>query len=384
MPFGPDVPTDIPEEITEGKAERPNWLGITRDTDPFKDIEDGLNKLQKETGLKLGFAYTMLFQQASAGPGDRNAGGGDLDLLANWQLIGRDTKNVGELNASFEYRFQIGSQPPSALGPSIGTLIPTSNGFSERPLIVKELYWNQRLFNGVLRLIAGRIDMENYVGGQRMQSANTFFLNKAFSSNPAIAYPSIGLGAGGAVLPTEWLYISGGVADANARTTQTGFNTAFDTGQLFSFVEVGVLTDIPDLGKGRQRLAVWHTDARPQDGKPSDEGYSLTLDQDFGQDFTAFIRAAHSKGNLTNVKWLVEGGVGLKGVIGNDGDFSGLGVAYAQPPTGRAETIVEVFHRFQLAPRTQFTLGIQGIFNPGNAPQDAALAVFEARLRFTF
>lgn len=384
MPYGPDVPTDVPEEITEGKAPRPNWLGITSDTDPFKDIEDGLNKLQNETGLKLGFAYTMLFQQASAGPGDRSAAAGDIDFLVNWQLIGRDTKNVGELNASFEYRFQIGSQVPASLGPTIGTLIPTTNGFSERPPIVKELYWNQRLLDGALRLVAGRIDMENYVGGQRMQSANTFFLNKAFSSNPAIAYPNIGLGAGGAVLPNDWLYISGGVADANAKTTQTGFNTAFDTGQLFSFVEVGILTDLPDLGKGRQRLAVWNIDARPQAGRPSDEGISLTLDQDFGQDFTAFIRLAHSKGTVTNVEWLAEGGVGLKGVIGNEGDFTGLGLAYAQPPAGRAETILEFFHRFQLAPRTQFTLGIQGIFNPSNAPQDSALAVFEARLRFTF
>lgn len=383
----PDIPlgspTDVPEELDEGKLTLPNWFNVSKDEDPFKDVEEALAKLDREIGLKLGGAYTMLFQQASNGPGMRTAGSGDIDLLAAWRLIDKDGKNTGTLNASFEYRFQIGDQPPSALGGQIGSLIPTTNSFSERPPIVKELYWNQRLLDGALRLVAGRIDMENYVGGQRMQSANTFFLNKAFSGNPAVAFPSIGLGAGGAVLPVEWFYISGGVADANAHITQTGFNTAFDTGELFSFVEAGVLTDITDLGKGRQRLALWHIDARPAAGKPSDQGISVTLDQDFGEVVSAFVRTAYSDAGVTNVRWLVEGGVGFKGLIGTSGDYSGLGVAWASPPHGRAETIVEVFHRFQLSLRVQFTLGVQGIFNPTNSTEDA-VAVFSARLRMTF
>ncbi len=107
---------------------------------PLKWLVDRANDLESATGLRLGLAHTMLFQQASGGPGFRNAAGGDLDLLARWELIGRGTKNVGTLVFAAEHRYQIGSHPPSTLGPEIGTLLGTTNGFNERTMTVKEAY----------------------------------------------------------------------------------------------------------------------------------------------------------------------------------------------------------------------------------------------------
>ena len=106
------------------------------------------------------------------------------------------------------------SPPP---GPEIGTLIPTTNRFSRRPPVVKEFFLTDRpCSDGHLRWLFGRIDPENYVGGHRLQPANTLLSpTKAFSSNPAIAYPSIGSGRR-RVKPVDWFYVLAGATDANA------------------------------------------------------------------------------------------------------------------------------------------------------------------------
>lgn len=376
-------PTEFNQQLRIDQTDRKNWFGITPETDPLAPFMRLLAGVKEKTGLTFGGAYTMLLQQASGGPGDRTAAAGDIDLMLSWKKQFNETDYI-RINSSFEYRFQIGDITPSALGPEIGTLIPTTNGFGERPPVVKELFYDQTLLEGRVRWIFGRIDPENYVGGHRLQSANTFFLNKAFSSNPAIAYPSIGLGGAAAVKPVDWLYILAGCTDVNANITRTGFDTAFDTGEVFAFAEVGGITNWDGLGSGRQRLSVWHSDSSSVKNKPSDQGISISIDQELGPKAAIFLRTAYSDGAVTNVRQLYEGGFGFKGLTGIDNDYTGIALAYAAPPSGRAETILEVFQRFQLALRTELTVGAQLIMNPGKAPNDEALGIFECRLRFSF
>ncbi|MBS0188611.1 MAG: carbohydrate porin [Planctomycetes bacterium] len=384
---GPDVlgepPTEYNQQLRVDKVDRRNWFGITPETDPLGPFMRLTQRLNDKTGLTVGGAYTMLLQQASGGPGDRTAAAGDIDLLLSWKREFNQTDYV-RVNSSFEYRFQIGDITPAALGPEIGTLVRTTNGFNERPPVVKELFYDQMAFDGRLRVIAGRIDPENYVGGHRMQSANTFFLNRAFSSNPAIAFPSIGIGAGAALKPVDWMYISAGASDVNADIKRTGFDTAFSTGEVFSFAELGFLNNIRGWGSGRQRLSLWHTDASSVTNQPADEGICFTADQELGPHAAAFARLAYANGTLTNVRHLYEAGVGFKGVTGIENDYTGVAIAYAAPPQGRAETIIEAFQRFQLGLRMELTVGAQLIIHPGNAPQAEALGVFECRYRISF
>lgn len=377
-------PTELPQELDEAKSQTDNWLNITKESDPLRSTQEWLDSLKQKSGLTLGAAYTILLQQATGGMGHRTGATGDVDLWAKWDFIGAGTKNVGAVNASTEYRHQIGDIPASALGSEIGTLIPTTNSFSERTFVVKELYYDQRLFEGRFRFGVGRIDPENLVAGHRLQSANTYFLNKAFSGNPAVAFPSIGLGAAGGIQPLDWLYFTGGVFDANASITRTGFDTAFDSGELFSYAEAGVLTENEELGAGRFRLSFWHIDEREDAGRPSDEGVSFTVDQDFGPHCTAFGRIAYSDADVTGVQDLYEAGVALKGIIGSKNDVTGFAAARAESPDDGGESILECFHRFQVALRMQFTVGAQLILEPVRAPDDDALGVFSFRFRVSF
>jgi hypothetical protein len=348
-------------------------------------IKRELDRIAKEINVRFGFANTILFQQATGGPGNRSAAGGDLDLLARWTAVGAGTKDTGVVAFAAEYRYQIGSQAPSALGGQIGTLIPTTNGFGERPMVVKELYWDHRLFDDRFRYAIGRIDPENLFGGHRLQSANTFFLNKAFSSNVTVAYPGQGLAAAAQLKPVPWFYIDGGITDANGKATVGNFEGFFEDAEFLSFAEAGFTPEIDGVGAGRYRLAVWHIDEREDAGRPSDQGFTISLDQDIGEMFTVFLRYGNADGDVTGITNSVQGGVGIKDVLGKD-NMLGLAGAWSEPKddTKRDEKVFEVFQRFQITETSQFTIGAEVIFDPSNAPGDDVLGVFSARLRISF
>ncbi|MFT3685695.1 MAG: carbohydrate porin [Phycisphaerales bacterium] len=367
----PQPPTSIDEELAEMR--------------PGVAFEKALDDLAARTGLRIGLANTLLFQQASGGQGDRSAASGDIDLLAKWTLVGAGTKDTGVLAFSGEYRYQIGDQPPSARGGQIGTLIPTTNGFSERPPVVKELYWDQRLFDDHFRFALGRIDPENLFGGHRLQSANTFFLNKAFSGNPSVAYPGQGAAAAAQWKPVSWFYVTGGITDANGKATIGNMDGFFSDHEFMKFGEVGFTPTIDGLGAGRYRLAAWHIDSREQANKPSDEGVTISCDQDFGKSVTVFARYGHADGDVTAVSNSIQGGVGYKSLF-VENDMFGLAAAWSEPKDGskRDEKVIEVFQRFQIVESTQLTFGVETIFDPSNAPGDDVVAVFSVRLRVAF
>ncbi|MFM9957602.1 MAG: carbohydrate porin, partial [Phycisphaerales bacterium] len=118
---------------------------------------------------------------------------------------------------------------------------------------------------------------------------------------------------------------------------------------------------------------------------PEDSGISLIADQDFGERWKVFARAAWSDADATGVRTLLEGGATYEGLMGSR-SVTGAALARADfsRESRREETIAEVFQRWQVTDFTQFTLGVQVIFDPTDAPDDDVLGVFSARLRVTF
>lgn len=370
-PLNPEPPTTVPNQLANIR--------------PGLALKRKFDEIAARANLRLGLANTYLLQQASGGPGERTAAAGDLDVLAKWTAIGAGTPDTGILAFAAETRYQIGHLTPSELGSEIGTLIPTTNGFGERHFTIKELYWDQRLFDDHFRFALGRVDPENLFGGHRLQNANTFFLNKAFSGNPAVAYPGAGCFAAAQVKPVKWLYFTAGLTDANGVVTESNIEGFFEDDEFLTFGEAGVTPTIDGLGAGRYRLAFWHIDEREDARVPSDQGITLSFDQDIGEDVTAFLRYGHSDGEAIRVADSVQGGVGIKGVFGKD-HMLGLAAAWSQPADSdlRDEKVVEVFQRFQLTETMQFTVGAEAIFDPSNAPDDDVLGVFSARFRLSF
>ncbi|MFO0875684.1 MAG: carbohydrate porin [Phycisphaerales bacterium] len=354
---------------------------------PLGGLVKALNELHAQTGLRLGFAYTTLFQQAGGGPGDRNGFAGDVDLMSSWTLLGRGTKDTGTFVFTGENRFRQSTQPPSALGGVLGTLTNTTGGFNDRGWVVRDGFWLQRLFEDHVRLLVGRADPSDYVGGHRMQSINNSFLNRAFSANASVAYPSGHVPTAGiSVLPNDLCYVTFGAANGYG-TSNTINVDSLKYGDFFWFGEFGLTPKIDGLGQGRYRVLLWRMDAREEINLPQDQGISVILEQDFGDQFLAFARYSYSDADLTNIQNAVQGGVGYRGLLGSPDNLTGFAGSYAQPPSGggRDETVFEIFQRWQLTRQTQFTLGAQLILNPSNSPTNAdAVGVFEARLRVAF
>jgi hypothetical protein len=366
-----------------GISDAPN--SITQQLDRMRvgvALNRRLIEFEKKTNLRFGLANTMLFQQASAGPGERTVASGDLDLFLRWTAIGAGTPETGTLYFSTEYRYQIGDGTPADLGRTIGTLIPTVDGFGERPFVAKELYWDHRVAEGKFRYGIGRIDPGNLFGSHRLQSANSYFLNKAFSGTPATDNPGPGLTAAAQWTPTKLFAITAGVADANGSATLNRVERFFEDGELFTFVEAALLPTIAKLGAGKYRLAAWHRDSQKSTGRPSDYGWTLTLDQNVGEKRIAFARYGWSDARLTGISNSVQAGVAFEDAFVDRGVF-GVAAAWADPSAAgqRNEKILEAFQRFQLTDVLQFTVGAQAIFDPSLAPDDHVLGVFSVRLR---
>lgn len=343
------------------------------------------NRLEEKTGLRVGLAYTMIFQQASGGPGVRNGGSGDLDLMFDWALIGRGTPDVGRFIFTVEERFKIGSDPASAVGPGVGALTNTTGGFNDRGTAIRDVFWSQSLFDNRFRAIIGRMDISDYVGGYRLQSINNSFSNRAFSALASASFPGHGFGALFTLRPTDQLYVTAGASNAYGRSTTSTIDRLVEDWDLFYTGEVGFTPTFEGLGRGRYAAMVWHVATREDPDIGSDTGFTLIAEQDLTDRFYAFARYQFADNALERIDHSYQIGGAINGLLGSPQNITGLAFSYADAIAGlRDEKVAELFHRWQLTRFTQFSVGAQLILDPSNAPDDDAIGVFTARLRIAF
>ena len=385
--FSPgEATSNTPAELDEIYAPHEGYLDGLGVNTPFDLLANPLKSLHQSTGLRLGVANTMLYLQPTGGQSNKYGAAGDTDFLSSWTLLGRGTEDTGRLVTTVEYRYRIGDQPPSALGRQIGTLVPPTNGFNDRGWVIRDAYWIQRLFNARLRILAGRGYAADFVGAYWLQNVNNSFVNRNFSANPSIPFPGHGPILGVSLRPADLYYVTCGVSNANGQTTRNGFDTLFHEWELFSFAEAGVTPSFERLGSGRYALGLWRMDERGTSGLPPDSGLTAIIDQNLGDHLQVFGRYGYSDGRLTNIRELAQAGLGLSGPPGRKEDLSGAALSLAQPRLGtsRNEAVVEIFHRFQVSQYSQFSLGVQLIANPGNAPSAASEGIVYARFRASF
>lgn len=353
---------------------------------------DRLNeRMEGAAGVRLGLAYTLSFQAATEGPGDRSGAEGDLDLFAAWRILGNDDgTNAGAFNLNAQHIHRIGQVAPANLASEVGAIWGTSDGIgADESFPIVQLYYEQWMFDDRLMAVVGKIDTTNYVGTNRFADDTLYFMNRAFSSNPAINYPGNGLGGVLGWKVTERISVGGCVADANGVETEAGFHT-IEAGEFFLAAEVGLALDIEGAGEGNYRLTAWRSDEAEDAELPEDYGFALSVDQEIGERAVPFFRASWSDGDATGVSAVVGGGLGVEGLMGREEDTVGVGVSWDSSTDEDVEdqVVSEVFYRMQLARSVQLTFGAQVIANaPDLESEDGGeetVGVFEARLRITF
>jgi hypothetical protein len=382
----PTAPDSVDEDLVDAAA-RPAGLlkyGPVSLVDPlWKDF----NRFIEPRGLKVGLAYTAVYQVASGGPGDRDAAGGDADLFGDWRLLGpKGDPNAGYLYFAAEYRHDIITPiAPAALDTEIGSLWGTTNGFGEQTLALKEMYWQQHIEKDRLIARVGKIDAENYYNSNYWQSDSKYFMNQAFSSFPVRAFPSKGLGLIATAKLSDDYYVSTGFQDAQGKKTEAGFDTFFEDFNLFSAFELGFTPTLEGYGRGNYRFTAWYRDHGDTTGTPHDAGVDLSFDQHVGEHWVPFLRYGIGQGNINGIDQMVSGGVGWEGRLVTQSDVAGLAGSWGQPSDGDLDDqfALELFYRMQVSPDNQLTVGYQVICNPVFEPGDDVVGVFELRWRIS-
>jgi len=381
---------DINEEMVQA---RPRHAGLLPNgpVSIFDDYIDDFNaKMDKQFGVKFGMAYTYVYQNASDSDTAHDDGmAGDYDIYARAHFFGDEkSPNRGIVGVNGEYRHDFNDQVPKDIAGNYGGLWRTTNGFGRQDMALTQAWWEQHMAGDKIVLTAGKMDPDNYYNKNRYQSDNTAFLSQSFSSNPARKFPSNGLGANGLAKVAKDFYVTAGVQDANGAKDKSGFHT-IDQGQLFGAGEVGWTPTFDNQGQGAYRLTVWGIEKADIAGTPEDHGVALSCEQPFHySNFVPFFRAAWSQGDATGVSRFAAGGIGLEGVFVGKKDLTGIGLAWGDPKDhdARDQFGGEIFHRFQLAPDIQLTVGYQYVVDPSFAPSSNhdPVGVFEIRVRIEF
>jgi porin len=383
--FNPHPPDDINLTLKEANRQPAGILPYGPVSLAYPFWKQGTDALRDKYALSLGAETVFVYQGATQGPGDREAGGGYTSLFGSWRLVGTpDARNNGYLNFKVDYQWQIGSEAPKALGGQIGSLWNTTKGMGETPVQISQLSWRQRFLNSLFVFDFGKLDPTNYYSTNVWSSDRQFFMNAAFSTAPAIAYPSNGFGANLRFNPASWLYLAAGFQNEHGNDSTSGFTRLGDM-DLFSAAEVGFTPRIPGMGVGNYRATLWNADPVPSESKQSDEGFALSIDQAITPQLVPFARYEYSETDLLKTRQLAAAGIGFHGHFFSEEDVCGVGFAWGQPSKSnlRDQYVAEAFYRVQVSQTDQFSVGYQLILDPSNSSEDA-VGVLWLRFRILF
>jgi len=343
--------------------------------------------LRDKYNLSLGAEMDYVYQAATGGTGTRYGSGMYTSLFGSWRLAGTpDSGNEGFLKFKGVYQFQIGDQPPAALGGQIGSLWKTSDSFNERSPQIAQIFWDQHLFNNLFVIDAGKLDPTNYYATNISDNDKQFFMSDAFSGIPAVGAPNNGLGINATFNPASWFYVTGGFQELQGTDSLEEVQDFFSDFNVFSAAEFGFRPNFPGLGAGNYRFTFWNAEGIPQRGTPADHGFDMSFDQFVAPHLVSFFRYEYDNGDLTGFRELATTGIGAFGPFISKLDVCGLGLAWGQPSKepSREQTGGEAFYRLQITPEEQFSVGYELMVDPSNSPHDNVVGVFWTRFRILF
>lgn len=357
----------IEDRIRESRESRRSVLDFG-----IRDAIHGLgDKVYDRVGLRFTFSYTMLYQHASGGSGPRDAAGDDVDLLGIWEPFRNDRRVDASLEAAFEGRNRYADITPSALSTTIDSLWSTTSGFNRQDFSLVQVYWRQALFDGRLHLRIGKLSPYASLFGNRFNSSSLFFVNYAFSDNPAVFMPGNGLGLHASwKLDEHWTLVLG-IQNANGVKTKIDPST-LRYGEYWAAVQLQRTVDLPGLGKGTWRVGSWYVTPREVAKTDAGGGGVLSIDQELGTHTIAFLRYEYQGEGLLNpevrlkvltgTEQVVRGGLVFPGPIPAwSDDLIGVGGAWGKPAeSGLDDSVVgEIFYRGQLESTSQLTFSMQ-------------------------
>lgn len=275
-----------------------------------------------------------------------------------------------------------------------------------------ELWFQQVLFDGVLRVKAGKIDAN--VDFAALPCA-TGFISANGSWDPALiempTYPDPATGVLAFYTPNDCFYCGAGCFDGathdGIHTGSSGPATFFSDSRSDSWYLIGEAglnwKQLGSLAAGRAYIGGWYHsgDFVRFDSTTADGTGGLYLaaqqqlitrgegDEQKDKGLFAFARAAFADDSIATIRTHVSAGLVTKGTFeGRDSDEAGLMWSFADlsPDSGTSgnESIVELYYGLALAGSVTVTPNFQWVHNPGGDPtlDDAVLIGLSVKLSF--
>ena len=188
-------------------------------------------------------------------------------------------------------------------------------------------------------------------------------MNDAFYNNPTEAIPKRGFGFVGQYFSEDNFYLMAGVHDANGKDGKLDLSSFWETGELFTWVELGLrgASDVSDSQNAH--IHFWHQDALGEADTEESWGGIYTHSFVTGRDNIAFVRAGFSEGDAPQMRRFV--GVGYSCKL-FDRDRLGIATSWGSPPDRslRDQITSELFYRIQVTRNLAISPDLQLIYQP--------------------
>jgi porin len=352
--------------------------------------EDWKAKLRDELGLVLSVDYTSVALTANETFDDEAGTGGIARLFGTYDLFGVEN---GTLVWKFEHRHAYGDVSPFdfSLG-QIGYVGLQEPPFNDTDFRTQNLYWRQRFNGGRTTLIAGVLDVTDYLDAYALASPWLHFMNFAFSTgSAAIGLPNdAAVGAALGTMLTDRFYLIAGITDSNGDPSSPfgGFENFFSDNEYFKSVEIGYTSSQERVILDNYHLTFWHKDEQEALGVPSGWGVAFSASRYLNDRLLPFVRGAVTEDAGSLLESSVSAGVGY-----NTGRLNGLlgaAVNWGRPnedtfgPDLDDQLALEVFYRINASKRVALTADVQYIANPALNPTESSIFMFNLRVLVAF
>ena len=332
------------------------------------------DRLREKHALSYTVDYTSaIFAATNTLNADNAFASGAVRFFGSWSPVGRKSGNTGSFIWKIENRHKytnIGANGTASEIGYVGLFLPVLSNIGTR---LTNLYWKQNLIQGRLEIIAGFIDVTDWVDVYALASPWNGFFNLAQAMGGSAMFlpddATIGLYIN--AMLTDNLYLIGGLSDANSLSTEPfkGFDTFFNDNEYFTSLELGWVKAQDRFYFNNTHLTFWHVDERVNAGIASAWGLNFSMSHTFELKWMPYLRAGiSSKGGGWFLQKSVSAGIGFH--LKDQKSLFGLGINWAQPSEDtygeglKNQFSTEVFSRLQVLQNFELTPNIQWVINP--------------------
>lgn len=347
----------LPEDIASGIDETRQ-----RDTRTLDAWAGARTEIEESLGLDWTASYHSIALGSFLGQGAVTGASGDFTVQGIWAPGKHWRENPTQLRFRLRHRHAYAGRAVSEIGPDIGALWGVVDGFSDSGFEIPDFYLRHVFEKPQLEIRYGQMTIDSQFGGHQLASAKKSFLNQAFASNPAVAFPRFGAG-----LTVEKRFDSGlslGLGATTVQGTRNGNQVDFNFGSsdLFHVLQAAYDFEGNDGLPQRIQLLGWHSDAIDDAVQPEGEGLSLTYEREIDGDGTRFFsRLAWSEGGAAPLDYFLAAGCARP--FGDD-DFGGVAAGIGRGATSGHPTqaVIEAFYRWQPTEHFQISPDLQLVF----------------------